>query len=463
MPHDPAEPAPVDTPGRAGGPDGPVRVDAAALAALPAPEVDLPGFLLGVAAHGDVVAYPFGTAREERVLLADPAAVHRELARTGPDGDAARDTAIFATARAAMGDGLITTREGHWRPRRLLIQRELSHRTVRRHAESFARAAAALVDGWADDAVVDVADELGGLALRNLGEALFTRSFDDLRATIVASLAVMQDAIEAANFGTLDADLLAAQAAAAARLDAVLAPLVAQRLVAPASGRDLLAVLAAAAATGGPAFPRSWVRDEAMLLVVGGHETVAFATAAAVALLAAHPAVADELVAQVDAARRRGVPPAALADEVALLRHVVEEALRLHPPVPVLHRIATEDLVVAGRRVPRGTLLVLSPLVLQRDPRWWPDPLRFDPWRFAEGRRRSLPRQAYLPFGVGQRICVGNHFALLEAATTLGVLAAEVRLEPQVPVPPRVIDQGGALRFAGGLPVRVRRRRAEAA
>jgi len=135
-----------------------------------------------------------------------------------------------------------------------------------------------------------------------------------------------------------------------------------------------------------------------------------------------------------------------------------EGAFPLLPPVPVLHRIATEDLAVAGTRVPRGTLIVLSPFVLQRDARWWPDPLRFDPWRFAEGRRRALPRQAYLPFGVGQRICVGNHFALLEAAATLAVLVGRVDLEPQVPVPPAAADHGGALRFVGGLPVRVRRR-----
>jgi cytochrome P450 len=299
-----------------------------------------------------------------------------------------------------MGDGLVTTRGEHWRPRRLLIQRELSYRNVRRHAGSFARTASARADAWADGATVDLQAELGALALQNLGETLFSRSFDALRGTVRESLAVMQRAVEAANFGTVEAEVLAAQDAAAARLDDVLRRLVAERLVAPTSGRDLLGVLAVAAASGAAGFDAGWVRGEAVTPVVAGHETVAFATTATAALLAAHPDVARDLAARVDAALRAGVPPAALADEVPLLRHAVEEALRLYPPVSTLHRVAVEDLSVAGRLIPRGTLLVLSPLVLQRDARWWPTrcgSTRTGSPRGAAGRCRATPTSRSAP------------------------------------------------------------------
>lgn len=431
----------------------PLRLDAAALAALPDPAVDIAGFLESIAAAGDVVAYEHGGI--DRVLVLDPAFVHSYLAE---GGDASRDTPIFEAARGAVGDGLITTSNPRWRPRRLLLQRELSHRNVRRHLDTFAGNTAAMLDRWTEGARIDVQAEAGDLALRNLGDAIFATGFDDFRDLIFDAIGAMQVAVDAANRGTLTDAMIDARDAAAARLDELVQRLVDERRVEPVSGYDLFAVLEEALRHGDPAgaFTRSWLRDEAVTLIVAGHETTAFALTMACYLLARHPDVADALAREVDAAAARGVPDSDLADAVPFARHVLEETLRLYPPLPALHRIATSDLRVGGYDIVAGTMLVLSPWLLQRDARNWPQPLRFDPWRFAGERRRSLPRHSYLPFGAGPRLCAGNHFALLETAVAVSLLVRRHRLELVDPGEPDIAEAGTSIRLARGLPATVR-------
>ena len=132
--------------------------------------------------------------------------------------------------------------------------------------------------------------------------------------------------------------------------------------------------------------------------------------------------------------------------------------MRLYPPVWGLERIAAEDDVVAGVRVPAGTLVGVFPWCIHRDPRWWPDPERFDPERFLPEAVEARPRYAYLPFGAGPRVCIGNSFALMEAQLVLAMIGREFHLE-RAPWHRVVLDASVTLRPKGGLPM-VRRRRA---
>ena len=131
--------------------------------------------------------------------------------------------------------------------------------------------------------------------------------------------------------------------------------------------------------------------------------------------------------------------------------------MRLYPPVWGLERIAVEDDVVGGVRVPKGTLVGVIPWCIHRDPRWWPDPERFDPDRFLPEAAEARPRYAYLPFGAGPRVCIGNSFAMMEAQLALAMIAREHRLE-RAPWHRVVLDPSVTLRPRGGLPM-VRRRR----
>jgi cytochrome P450 len=135
----------------------------------------------------------------------------------------------------------------------------------------------------------------------------------------------------------------------------------------------------------------------------------------------------------------------------------LNEAMRLYPPVWLIDRQVIRPLDLQGYHFPVGTLLVLSPYTLHRRPEYFPDPERFDPDRFAPGKEEALPRMAYVPFGDGPRVCLGNHFALLEGQLILATLVQRVRFVPlstsRVPLYPSV-----TLRPGGPIPARIERR-----
>jgi cytochrome P450 len=165
-----------------------------------------------------------------------------------------------------------------------------------------------------------------------------------------------------------------------------------------------------------------------MTLFLAGHETTANTLAWAWFLLAGHPDVEARLHDELD--RVLGGRPPSLADLPGLgyTEHIITETLRLYPPGWMLGREAIEPVELAGYRVPKGTTVFMSACVIHRDPRWFDDPDAFRPDRWADGLIQRIPRYAYFPFGGGPRICIGNHFALLEATLVLATIAQKYRL-----------------------------------
>jgi cytochrome P450 len=141
---------------------------------------------------------------------------------------------------------------------------------------------------------------------------------------------------------------------------------------------------------------------------------------------------------------------------------VLTEAMRLYPPAYVLGRLALEDVFIRDYRVPAGSTVLVSPYVVHHDPRWYPDPFRFDPSRWADGGASSRPRHAFIPFGGGPRVCIGEGFAWMEAKLLLASIAGrwEVRADPNRPV---ALQPMVTLRPRGGMPATVRRRARTAA
>ena len=242
--------------------------------------------------------------------------------------------------------------------------------------------------------------------------------------------------------------------AAAALIDRVLESIIARRPASDASG-DLLSLLLEARdpETGGMLDARQ-IRDELSVIVLAGHETTANALSWALYLLSEHPQVAGRLRDEVDGVLA-GRPPA--FDDLPRLpytRMVIEEALRLYPPVSVISREATTDDVLCGRPIKAGSLVLVVPWLLHRHRRLWRDPDRFDPERFAPEQTRRRDRYAYVPFGAGPRRCLGGFFAMTEACLILATIAQRVSLtlRPGFRVEPRCRL---TLRPARGLPMRV--------
>ena len=201
------------------------------------------------------------------------------------------------------------------------------------------------------------------------------------------------------------------------------------------------------------------LRDESITLLLAGHETTALALSWTWYLLARHPEVERILGAELEATL--GGRPPSLGDLPALryTEAVVLESMRLYPPAYAFGREAVADCVLGGYPVPAGTTLFMSPWVIHRDARFYHEPERFAPERWLDGLADRLPRFAYLPFGGGPRICIGNRFAMMEAVLILATMARQFRLELApgcAPTPFPTIT----LRPSGGVPLRLTRRQA---
>jgi cytochrome P450 len=161
---------------------------------------------------------------------------------------------------------------------------------------------------------------------------------------------------------------------------------------------------------------------------MAGHETTAKSLTWALYLLSRHPVERARLEEEVDSALEGRTPTAADVSGLARCQHAVEEAMRLYPPVWTMTRRATDEDEIAGFRIPSGTFVSFSQWEIHRDPRWHDEPTDFVPDRFEDGRRSAMHPFAYFPFGGGQRICIGQHLALMEATLVLAMIVQRFRV-----------------------------------
>src|SRR5262249_39771803 len=146
-------------------------------------------------------------------------------------------------------------------------------------------------------------------------------------------------------------------------------------------------------------------------------------------LLAQHPDVAERVRAEATSVLAGRAPSIEDLPRLAFTRSVLEESMRLYPPAWIIEREAMAEDQVGGYRVRRGSVVAMSPFTLHRNPRFWERPNEFDPDRFSPARAMARPKHAYLPFGGGPRLCIGNAFAMMEAQIILAMVAAEWSLE----------------------------------
>jgi cytochrome P450 len=241
---------------------------------------------------------------------------------------------------------------------------------------------------------------------------------------------------------------------AIALLDASVQRMLEKRRAAAHPGDDLLThLLRARDQDDGSLMDDKQLRDEILTLFVAGHETTANGLAWAIYLLAKHPEQYARARSAVDALGGRR-PTLADLPRLEYLTRVFKEALRIYPPVYVFSRMSIADVEVGGHAIPRNTVVLISPFTLQRRSDLWPDPLRFDPDRFSASA--TPPEDAWIPFSDGPRICIGMHFAMIEAPLVLATMLqhADFELEGDREVQPD--ESSPTLRPRGGVPVRIR-------
>jgi len=183
------------------------------------------------------------------------------------------------------------------------------------------------------------------------------------------------------------------------------------------------------------------VRDEALTLLIAGHETTANALTWTWYLLSQNPAVEARMHAEIDSALGGRLPAFDDVPKLPYTSGVFAESLRLYPPAWAIGRRAREDYSIGGYAIPAKSILLMSPWVVHRDPRWWPEPERFDPDRWHPDEAAKRPKFAYFPFGGGARVCIGERFAWAEGVLVLSTIAQrwKMRLVPGHPVETRAV------------------------
>ena len=373
------------------------------------------------------------------VWLNDPAAIKQVLVDNVANYPKTEIERRFFVA--VFGDGLLSRDGDTWRAHRAIMAPSFDPRSVAAYAPTMAREAQAFRARW--DALpagstIDIARDMTGLTLKIIAQTMFSTDSDELAALI-------DDAVRRAQ-AALDVNLLDLAPFIAplrfrarertmrrifASLDAALDRLIGEREANPQGApADLLTRLIAAkdADTGARMTARE-VRDEVVTIFLAGHETTAAAMTWVWYLLSQHPAQEARLHAELDHVLGGRTPGAEDVAKLPYARMVVEEAMRLYPPAPgVSNRQARSADVIDGKPIRAGEVMLISSWLTHRNPKFWPDPERFDPERFSAERSKGRPRYAYLPFGAGPRVCIGAALSMTETILILATLAQRYRL-----------------------------------
>jgi cytochrome P450 len=427
---------------------------------LPSFRNDAANWLLDMGrTQSDMAATPLGFVRGVAAITS-PALANEVLATKASSFEKTYGLTLFL--RPVLGDGLLTSqRSTHERARRLLAPAFAPKRMVS-YASVMSARAQSFAERLESGESFDLSEEMMGLTLDIVGKTLFDAEVaNDAGAVGEALTTAMEVAIgQMTSFIPIPpsiptpANLRYRRAARA--LDDVVYRIIRARRETHEDRGDVLSILLEAKDEDGTAMTDLQVRDEAMTLFLAGHETTANALAWTFYLLAKHPEVRAKLEAELDALGR--APSYGDLKELPYTLAVFKEAMRLYPPAFIIGRRAMEDVVIGNYTFKKNMLAFVNVIGVHRRPDLWQDPDRFDPERFLHDRDKQLPRCAYMPFGAGPRVCIGNHFALTEGHLLLATIARRARfvLESDVPVE---VEPLVTLRPKGGIPVRVELRR----
>jgi enediyne biosynthesis protein E7 len=369
-------------------------------------------------------------------------------------------------ARRTLGDGLLTSEGDTWRKQRQVISPAFRRERVAGFAGVVADAGAALtrrLDAHVGAGTVDLAGEMTALTMDVLGRMLLDADLSDLDMLGPAFEVAQSHAMwEMLTLGAVPLWLplprnFRFRAARRDLEDAVRTLLAARRPSGNGQGSDLISLLAAASEGEQDAQMR-WrgLRDQLITMLLAGHETTASTLSWTWYLVSGQPAVAAALRKEATEVLGDRMP---VVEDLARLPYttsVIQEAMRLYPPVWGLTRKSVNADEIDGYAIPAGADVMICTYTLQRHPGFWPDPDEFRPERFAPGAPPPAHRYAYIPFGAGPRVCVGSHLGMMEAVLITAMMARGFRFELQGPAR-RETEPNLSLRMRGGLPVKILR------
>jgi cytochrome P450 len=405
--------------------------------------------------YGDVASIRMGF--ERALIISHPRLIEQVLVT-----NARNFTKSFGTQllRTSFGDGLLTSEGDFWLRQRRLIQPAFGHERISTYAPVMVERSGNLTAKWRDGETRDIYADMTRLTLEVIARVMFGADVSKQAIDVGESVSVLADwvtqrinsIIRPPTWIPTPANMRRNRAAQ--RIDAILYDIIRQRRNRKEIGNDLLGILIRVCdESDGGQMTDLQLRDEAFTLFVAGHDTTALTLAWGLYLLAHHPEAAQALEKELDSVLGTRQPNAEDLARLPYTNMVVREVMRLYPSAYAIGRQAIAPCDVDGYHVPAGGKVLMSQWVVHRDPRWYQDPEQFIPERWANGLERRLPRFAYFPFGGGPRVCIGNHFALMEASLILASIARAWRVSvppgemPVLPKPRITLRPSGPVRL----------------
>lgn len=348
------------------------------------------------------------------------------------------DKAILSIS---MGNGLVVNDGDSHRYQRKLMQPAFHTRRIENYAQIMSDYTGDMLRDWERQTTLNIHRAMTDLTLRIVSKTLYD-------ADVAQKSDGVGEAVEAINHiggqqfrmgfvppMWLPLPQIQQVKAAVRTVDNLLLPIIAARRSTNEDRGDLLSMLMLAQDEDGRGMSDRQIRDEVVTLFLAGHETTSNALTWTWVLLSQNPDVEAKLHAELDSVLQGRAPTLADLKALPYTERVIKESMRVYPPVWSLNaRQALEDVTIDGYRIPKGGKIFILPYVIHRDPRYYADPERFMPERWTETFEKGLPRYAYLPFGGGARVCIGNSFAMMEARLLLAMIAQRYRVRITAPV-----------------------------
>lgn len=381
--------------------------------------------------HGDVAYFRLG--RLQFYGIHNPALINDMLLTKY---DAFIKDRFARDLKDLLGEGLLTSEGPMWRRHRKIAAPALKRSQIASYAQTMSRVSRDAATTFTHRKPVDMWHEMMEVTLHIVVETLFgldctTRAGEVGEALEIAMrhYGKQQNSLWFFVPKQVPSPARAQFQEAVAKLDGIIRDMIKQRTTGE-PGDDLLWRLIQARDDDGEAMTEEQLRDEALTMFLAGHETTALATTYAFDALARNPRVAHRMHEELDAIPHDEALSFEHLAQLPYTKAIIQETLRLYPPAWIVSREAIEDVQLGEWTIPKGSITLVSPWVMHRDARYFAQPLEFKPERWlVEGFEKSLPRHVYMPFGGGKRICIGNHFAMMEAILVVAELARTWRFD----------------------------------
>lgn len=385
--------------------------------------------------YGDVVQVGFGT--QQFVLINHPDYIRDLLVTNHRNFHKGRG---LERAKALLGNGLLTSEGDFHRRQRRLAAPAFHRQRVEAYGAVMVEYTVKMLDRWQSGTVLDLDQEMMRLTLAIAGTTLFRSDVEGEAQEIGAALTDIMEAFRifqlplAELLERLPLPSVRRFERSRARLDKTIYRMIAERRASGEDRGDLLSMLLHARDElgDGGGMTDAQVRDEALTILLAGHETTANALTWTLYLVSQHPEVEAKLQAELDMVLGGALPTVDDLPRLPYTRMVLTEGMRLYPPAWIIGRRALDDCEIGGYHVPAKTIVAMSQWVMHRDPRYYTNPERFDPERWTQDSESSgqnqRPKFAYFPFGGGPRTCIGESFAWMEGTLCLATILQHWRL-----------------------------------